>query len=146
MNYENLRQRTKRFALDIIKLTEQLPRDQTCRVLGGQLLRCGTSVGANYRAVCRAKSNADFISKFGTVEEEADESAYWLELLVDSGKLKLKPAALCFRKPTNSRPSPSPPSTPRALESGEGGVRNSESLTTAPNWVVGSECLIPRLW
>src|SRR5690348_15676020 len=93
MNYENLRQRTKRFALDIIKLTEQLPRDQTCRVLGGQLLRCGTSVGANYRAVCRAKSNADFISKFGTVEEEADESAYWLELLVDSGKLKLKPAA-----------------------------------------------------
>ena len=87
MSYENLKLRTKRFALDIIKTVESLPHDQTSRILGGQLLRAGTSVGANYRAVCRAKSNADFISKFGTVEEEADESGFWLELLVDAGKL-----------------------------------------------------------
>jgi len=87
MKNENLKRRTKKFALDVIKLVESLPRDYTCRVLGGQLLRAGTSVGANYRAVCRAKSPADFISKFGTVEEEIDESGFWLELLVDSGKL-----------------------------------------------------------
>ena len=92
MKNENLKKRTKRFALDIIRLTEHLPNDQTCRVLSHQLLRCGTSVGANYRAVCRAKSTADFISKFGTVEEEADESGYWLELLIDSGKLDQKRA------------------------------------------------------
>jgi len=87
MDNENLKRRTKKFALDVIKLVESLPRDYTCRVLGGQLLRAGTSVGANYRAVCRAKSVADFISKFSTVEEEVDESGFWLELLVDSGKL-----------------------------------------------------------
>ena len=87
MDNQNLKRRTKKFALDVIKLVESLPRDYTCRVLGGQLLRAGTSVGANYRAVCRAKSVADFISKFGTVEEEVDESGFWLELLVDSGKL-----------------------------------------------------------
>jgi four helix bundle protein len=74
MNYENLKERTARFALNIIKLTEALSRDPTSKILGTQLLRCGTSVGENYRAVCRAKSNADFIAKFGTVEEEADES------------------------------------------------------------------------
>jgi len=60
----------------------------TSNVLGRQLLRAGTSVGANYRAVCRSKSPADFISKMGTVEEEADESGYWMELLVDAGKVK----------------------------------------------------------
>lgn len=98
MNYENLKRRTKRFALDIIGLTESLPKDQTCRILAGQLLRCGTSVGANYRAACRAKSTADFISKFGTVEEEADESGYWLELLVDAGKLNQKPAAALIQE------------------------------------------------
>ena len=88
MNNENLKKRTKRFALDVIKLVENLPQSQTCRIPGNQLLRSGTSAGANYRADCRAKSPADFISKMGTVEEEADESGYWLELLVDSGKLK----------------------------------------------------------
>jgi four helix bundle protein len=87
MNYDNLKERTKKFALNVIRLTESLPKDQTSRVLGKQLLRCGTSVGANYRAVCRAKSTADLITKFGTVEEEADESGYWLDLLVAAGKL-----------------------------------------------------------
>jgi four helix bundle protein len=98
MNNENLKQRTKRFALNVISLTESLPKDQTCRILGGQLLRSRTSVGANYRAVCRAKSTADFISKFGTVEEEADESGYWLEPLVDAGKLSSKPAAALMQE------------------------------------------------
>ena len=93
MNYDNLKLRTARFALDIIKLSETLPKDPTTKILAAQLLRCGTSVGANYRAVCRAKSTADFISKFGTVEEEADESGYWLDLLVGAGKLDRKPAA-----------------------------------------------------
>jgi len=88
MSNENLKQRTKAFALDVIKLVETLPHDRTSEVIGGQLLRAGTSVGANYRAACRAKSAADFISKMGTVEEEADESGYWVELLVASAKLK----------------------------------------------------------
>ncbi|MCX6895170.1 MAG: four helix bundle protein [Verrucomicrobia bacterium] len=95
MSNEDLKLRTKQFALRVIKLVESLPHDQVCRVLGNQLLRAGTSVGANYRAACRSKSTADFISKMGTVEEEADESGYWMELLVDSGKIPTtKTAAL----------------------------------------------------
>jgi four helix bundle protein len=86
MNQRDLQQRTKRFALQIIEFWESLPKDETCKTLGRQLLRAGTSVGANYRAVCRAKSKADFISKFGTVLEEADESAFWIELLVEAKK------------------------------------------------------------
>ncbi len=98
MKGENLRDRTKKFALDVIKIVESLPKDQTCWVLGRQLLRSGTSVGANYRAVCRAKSTADFISKFATVEEEADESGYWVELLVAAGKLTNARAAFLIRE------------------------------------------------
>jgi four helix bundle protein len=87
MRNQNLKDRTKKFALDVIKLVEALPSDRTSDVLGRQLLRSGTSVGANYRAACRAKSPADFVSKMGIVEEEADESTFWMEILVDSGKL-----------------------------------------------------------
>ena len=87
MSNENLKKRTKKFALDVIKFYEALPKNETCRILGRQLLRAGTSVGANYRAACRAKSTADFISKMGTVEEEADESSYWIELLIEDGKV-----------------------------------------------------------
>ena len=95
MNNENLKLRTKQFALRVIKLVESLPRDETSRILGRQLLRAGTSVGANYRAACRSKSVADFISKMGTVEEEADESCYWMELLAEAGKIKaVKTSAL----------------------------------------------------
>ena len=79
-----MKQRTKQFALRIIRLTEALPKGQTASVIGRQLIRSGTSVGANYRAACRAKSTADFISKMGTVEEEADESLFWMELLIES--------------------------------------------------------------
>jgi len=86
MGNENLKLRTKQFALRIIKLVDSLPHDPTSSVLSRQLLRAGTSVGANYRAAARSKSTADFISKMGTVEEEADESGFGMELLVDSGK------------------------------------------------------------
>ena len=77
-----LKERTKAFALRIVRLVEGLPRSRTADVLGKQLLEAGTSVGANYRAACRAKSPADFISKMGIVEEEADETVYWMELLI----------------------------------------------------------------
>ncbi|MEK6299916.1 MAG: four helix bundle protein [Acidobacteriota bacterium] len=84
MNANEMKKRTRAYALAIIRLVESLPNTPTARVIGNQLLRCGTSVGANYRASCRARSQADFIAKMGIVEEEADESIYWMELLVDS--------------------------------------------------------------
>ena len=85
MRGTDLKNRTKSFALQVIKMVETLPKGKTTDVLSRQLLRSGTSVGANYRAACRAKSTPDFISKMGTVEEEADESIFWMELLIDSG-------------------------------------------------------------
>jgi four helix bundle protein len=92
MNDNDLKLRTKRFALDIVNFWESLPKDETCKTLGRQLLRSGTSTAANYRAVCRAKSKPDFISKFGIVLEEADESAFWIELLIESGKVRSETA------------------------------------------------------
>ena len=86
MKHKNLQDRTRKFALEVIKFTEKLQRDDTSKVLGRQLLRSGTSVGANYRAACRSKSKPDFISKMKTVLEEADESAFWIELLLDAAK------------------------------------------------------------
>ncbi len=80
----DLKKRTKEFALRVIKVTQSLEGDWISRTMGHQLLRCGTSVGANYRAASRARSPAEFRSKMGIVLEEADESAYWMELLVDS--------------------------------------------------------------
>jgi four helix bundle protein len=88
MNPEELKVRTKQFALRVVRLVESLPKDKTSDVLGKQLLRSATSVGANYRAACRARSQSDFISKITIVEEEADESLYWLELIADSGLVK----------------------------------------------------------
>jgi four helix bundle protein len=87
MKDRDLQLRTKQFALDVISFCERLPKDETSRILSRQLLRSGTSVGANYRAACRAKSKPAFISKMGDVLEEADESAYWIELLTQSGKV-----------------------------------------------------------
>jgi four helix bundle protein len=81
---KTFKHRTRRFALDVIRLVESLPRGRGSEVIGRQLLRCGTSVGANYRAACRARSVADMIAKLAIVEEEADESIYWLDLLFDS--------------------------------------------------------------
>ena len=88
MDAADLKQRTKLFALRAIRLVESLPKGPGAWVIGRQLMRSGTSVGANYRAACRAKSVADFVSKMGTVEEELDESCYWMELLVESGLAK----------------------------------------------------------
>jgi len=90
---ENLKERTKQSALRIIKFVERLPKTNTTRVIGGQIVKSGTSVGANYRASCRARSTADFISKMGIVEEEADECLYWLELLVAAGLVTLDEAS-----------------------------------------------------
>lgn len=87
MNHENLKLRTRKFALDIIKLVESLPNDRVSNVLGNQLLRAGTSVGANYRSATRARSPADFIAKMGIVEEELDESAFWMDLLEAADRL-----------------------------------------------------------
>ena len=89
MNKDDLKRRTKLFTLRVIVLVESLPKGRTADVLGKQLLRSGTSVGANYRSACRAKSTADFIYKMGIVEEEADETIYWMELLVEAGLKKL---------------------------------------------------------
>jgi four helix bundle protein len=80
-----LRDRTKQFALRVLKVCDSLPKTDAARTIRQQLLRSGTSVAANYRAVGRARSQAEFISKMGVVVEEADESVFWLELLVDSG-------------------------------------------------------------
>src|SRR4051794_24555364 len=94
----DLLDRTKKFALDTVKFFEELPKDEASRVLGRQLLRSGTSVGANYGAAHRAKSKADFISKMGTVLEETDESAYWIELLVSAGKVNSSKSAPLHRE------------------------------------------------
>lgn len=88
MTPQKFKARTKAYALRVIKVVDALPRDNVSMTLGKQLLRCGTSVAANYRASARAKSNADFISKMGTVEEECDESLLWMELLVESQRVK----------------------------------------------------------
>ena len=88
MTREEMKARTKSFANRIVKLCGALPDKWIAKTLGRQLLRSGTSVGANYRAVCRAKSNADFINKLRIVEEECDESLFWMELLVENNLVK----------------------------------------------------------
>lgn len=88
MTSEEMKSRTKQFALRVIKLVENLPDTKTSTVIGKQLLRSGTSVGAKYRAACRVKSTPDFINKLAIVEEEADESMYWIELLIESNQIK----------------------------------------------------------
>src|SRR3989441_4166191 len=81
----DLRERTKAFALDIVRLVQRLPRDRAADVIGRQLLRAGTSVAANYRSARRARSRREFLAKLGIVEEEADESVFWLDLLTEAG-------------------------------------------------------------
>jgi four helix bundle protein len=84
----DLRDRTKRFAIRVFRLVQALPRNEAGRVIGRQLLRAGTSVGANYRAAVRPRSQADFIAKMALVEQEADECIYWMELLCELGLVK----------------------------------------------------------
>lgn len=90
MDKEELKKRTKQYALRIIKLVRALPKTIDGKAIGSQLIRSGTSVAANYRAVCRARSRAEFISKLGIVIEEADESAFWLEIIIESGLMDKK--------------------------------------------------------
>jgi|SRR5579862_5730371 len=85
---EKLRERTKQFALRVIRLFQALPPSKEARTIGEQLLRCGTSVGANYRSACHSRSRAEFIARIGVVLEEADESVFWIELLGDLGVMK----------------------------------------------------------
>jgi len=84
MDENSFKQRTKQLALRLIEIVDALPKNRTADVIGRQLMRSGTSIGANYRAACRGKSTADVIAKLRIVEEEADESAYWMELLIES--------------------------------------------------------------
>lgn len=85
MTEEQFKRRTKQYGLRIIRLVQSLPNGRVASTIGRQLLRAGTSVGANYRAACRGRSRADTLSKLAIVEEEADETLYWMELLVDAG-------------------------------------------------------------
>jgi four helix bundle protein len=87
---EELKKRTKQFAIRIVKLFRSLPRSEEARIIGRQMLRSGTSVAANYRAVCRSRSKAEFVAKIGVVVEEADETVLWLELLVDTEIMSAK--------------------------------------------------------
>ena len=84
MNEQEFKQRTKALALRVIKLVSSLPKNTVSEVIGKQLIRSGTSVGANYRAACRARSTADLVAKLRIVEEEADECLYWMELIVEA--------------------------------------------------------------
>jgi len=88
MNKEELKARTKKYALRVIKLVEALPKTTTGRTIGNQLIRSGTSIGANYRAALRARSKLEFIAKLGIVIEEADESAFWLEIIIENKLFK----------------------------------------------------------
>lgn len=91
---QDLRLRTKKFALRVIKMCSSLPDSREGRILGNQVFRSGTSVGANYREAYRARSRAEFISKLGDSQKELEETIYWLELLVDSGAVKPKKLSL----------------------------------------------------
>lgn len=93
MTREEFKARTKAYALRVIKVVDALPRESVAKTLGLQLLRSGTSVAANYRAAVRGKSTADFVAKMGIVEEECDESLFWMELLVESGRISEKRVA-----------------------------------------------------
>jgi four helix bundle protein len=90
MNREELKARTKQFALRVMRLVDALPKSTKGRALAGQLIRSGTSVAANYRAACRGRSRAEFIAKIGVVEEEADETALWIELIIADALLSKK--------------------------------------------------------
>ena|ERR1041384_1129907 len=88
MKPDDLKERAKQFALRVLKLVAALPKTLAGKTIGSQLIRSGTSVGANYRAACRARSKLEFIAKIGIVAEEADESAFWMELIIEGELLK----------------------------------------------------------
>jgi four helix bundle protein len=88
MTTQELKQRTFEFGVRVVHAVDALPKSETARILGRQLLRAGTSVGANYRAAARARSRADFVAKLGIVEEECDEPSYWIEMIIALKVLK----------------------------------------------------------
>ncbi len=88
MTPDQMKQRTKLFGIRTVKVVEKLPARRAPQTIGQQLLRCGTSVGANYRAACRARSDAEFRAKLGICEEEADEAIYWLEMIAELGYIR----------------------------------------------------------
>ena len=97
MTETDLKNRTKQFALRVMKLVGALPENSVGRAIGNQLVRSGTAIGANYRAACRGRSKAEFVAKLGIVVEEADESGYWLELIIDGqllNKRRVEPLLL----------------------------------------------------
>ncbi len=98
MTEEELKARTKDFGLRVMKLVDALPNTMAGRAIGSQLIRSGTSVGANYRAACRGRSKAEFAAKLGVAEEEADESAFWLELTMDGGLIDRKRVKRLYRE------------------------------------------------
>ena len=97
---EELKRRTKYIGLEVIKLIDDLPNKTSSKAIAAQIVRSSTSVGANYRAACRAKSDADFINKLKIVEEEADETIYWLEVLEESGLIAFE-KTVSIKKETN---------------------------------------------
>ncbi len=84
MTEKDLKIRTKKFAIDILNFVDKLPNSRSANIIGNQLGRCASSVAANYRAACRGRSHAEFIAKIGIVEEEADESTFWLDIIPDT--------------------------------------------------------------
>jgi len=98
MDSEQLKDRTKKLAINIIRLTDTLTKSDSTTILSRQIIRSATSVAANYRAVCRARSKADFINKLGIVEEEADETLFWLEMCIESGKVKKENVADLYKE------------------------------------------------
>ena len=99
MNFsDQLRNRTKQFALRVIKLFQNLPRSEEARIIGKQLLQSSISIAANYRATCRARSKKEFISKIGIVVEEADESVFRIEVIIESGKLSIQKAGALLKE------------------------------------------------
>lgn len=90
MDEKELKDRTKQFALEVLRLVERLPTTIVAQTIGRQLVKAGTSVGANSRSACRARSRAEFAAKLGIVEEEADESAFWMEVIIEAGLLERK--------------------------------------------------------
>ncbi|HLT48756.1 MAG TPA: four helix bundle protein [Rubricoccaceae bacterium] len=95
MDQNELKARTKRFGIEVLRFCSSLPRTDAYRVAGRQLMRAATSVGANYRAACRGRSRSEFIAKLGIVEEEADEALYWLEVLMEYGERDAVDEAQC---------------------------------------------------
>jgi len=98
MDSEQLKDRTKKLAIDIIRLTDTLPKSDSTTILNRQIIRSATSIAANYRAACRARSKADFVNKLGIVEEESDETLFWLEMFIESGKVRKENIAYLYKE------------------------------------------------